>query len=182
MKNEAGNVPLELAKETVPPEQRHLPGNMEDLLREHGAMDNPPNWDRIEINRLSGQDPFTVFQKGTNAWNRFTLLDAILNYYETGFRYLAHGQGGLNGVFEYQVPGATPLPRQRENTMPFPDLSRVVIVRPSHDSTNETRITVNHLDSTNNVDCSKGRAVGIRRHGGDSATRPLFGRIPVVVK
>jgi hypothetical protein len=39
--------------------------------------------------------------------------------------------------------------------MPFPDLTRVTILRPSHNSTNETRIAVNLLNSTNGIDCSK---------------------------
>jgi hypothetical protein len=39
--------------------------------------------------------------------------------------------------------------------MPFPDLTHVTIVRPSRRSTNETRITVNLLNSTNGIDGSK---------------------------
>jgi hypothetical protein len=53
------------------------------------------------------------------------------------------------------TPEGLPLPKDRGDTMPFPDLRRVVIVRPSHDSTNQTRIAVNLLEATNNIDSSK---------------------------
>src|SRR5258707_5689333 len=39
--------------------------------------------------------------------------------------------------------------------MPLPDLTRVIIARPGHGSTNETRMAVNLLDSTDGIDCSK---------------------------
>jgi ankyrin repeat protein len=133
-----------------------------DLLRQHGALDNLPNWDRIEVTPASAHSPATVFRKGTNDWNRFTLLETILNYYVTGHEYrypgMPHGAMLPNGG---RQPDGTPFqgavwtPKQPANSMPFPDLTRVVIVRPSHASTNATRITVNLLNSTNGVDCSK---------------------------
>jgi ankyrin repeat protein len=126
------------------------------LLRQYGAVENPANWDRIEVNRLSGLDPFVVFRKGSNDWNHFTLLETILDYYETGFKYRSLGSPGMeSSIFDHQIPGGLPLPKPRENTMPFPDLTHVVIVRPSHDSTNLTRITVNFGDSPNVVETSK---------------------------
>jgi hypothetical protein len=89
----------------------------------------------------------------------------ILDYYLSGFSYRhpdsTHlpgrpgGMGAVQPVYENYFPGAVPVPRQRGNTMPFPDLARVVIVRPIPDSTNQTRIKANLLDSTNNVDISK---------------------------
>jgi hypothetical protein len=93
-------------------------------------MNNPPRWDRIEVNRLSALHPETVFRKGPNDWNHFTLLEAIINYYRPAPGYVPEG-------------------------ISFPDLARVLIVRPSHGSTNENRMTVNLLDRANGVDCSK---------------------------
>ncbi|HEY3856646.1 MAG TPA: ankyrin repeat domain-containing protein [Verrucomicrobiae bacterium] len=118
------------------------PAEIADLLRHYGAMDNPPQWDRITVNRLSGQEPHVVFYKGTNDWNHFTLLETILNYYVLGFQNETPGQHSLQ-------------PMYNGDAMQFPDLSRVVIVRPSHSSTNVTQITVNLLDKTNGIDTSK---------------------------
>lgn len=113
-----------------------------DLLRRHGALDNPPRWNVIEVNRLSGKGDRTVFQKGTNDWNHFTLLETILHY------YVGAVQNGprLRFIPHYSFPN---------DAMAFPDLTKVTIVRPSHNSTNETRITVNLLDGTNGIDCQK---------------------------
>jgi hypothetical protein len=131
----AGKTPLDLLKEKLThehtPDQRNLVNKLIDLLHQHGALDNLPDWDRIEVIGHPGQAPATVFRQGTNAWNRFTLLETILNYYVADF------------------------PAKRGNTIPFPDLTRVVIERPSRGSTNATRITVNLLNSSEGVDCSK---------------------------
>jgi ankyrin repeat protein len=122
-----------------------------ELLRQHGALENPPRWNVLEVNRLSGSDARDVYRKGTNDWNHFTLLETILNYYVAGDPVTPHVdfQNGIGrSVFR-------PSPMYQEHTMPFPDLSRIVIVRPSRDSTNEARINVNLLDNTNGIDCSK---------------------------
>jgi hypothetical protein len=159
-----GNTPLDLVKDNL----RHNMGaysqnvvdNVVDLLHQHGALDVLPDWYRIEVNRLSGRDPRTAFRQGTNGWNRFTLLEVILDYYLTGFAYsYSFPNSNLPGtVSTYKIPLtglSTHVPQYRGNTMPFPDLTRVVIIRPSHNSTNEAKITINLLDSTNNIDCSK---------------------------
>jgi hypothetical protein len=39
--------------------------------------------------------------------------------------------------------------------LPFPDFARITIVRPSRDSTNETRITVNLLNQAGAIDATK---------------------------
>jgi ankyrin repeat protein len=162
VRDDSGKTPLDLVKEKLlqyhTPEQKSLV----DLLHQHGALDNLPNWDRIEVTPSSAKFNSIVFRKGTNDWNRFTLLEAILNYFVTGFEYrFPYGNNGPmlpNGgrlPDGSPIPGTVPIPKQPANTMPFPDLTRVVIVRPSHGSTNATRITVNLLNATNGVDCSK---------------------------
>jgi ankyrin repeat protein len=162
IKNVSGSTALEVAKEelrqNVTGEQKTQLDDIVDLLHKHGALDILPNWDRIEVSGSSGQDPYTVFAHGTNVWNRFTLLESILDYYFTGFAYLHPVPGGGPPVgFNYSqpFPGSTTVPQPRGKTMPFPDLARVLIVRPSHNSTNEAKITVNLLDGTNNIDCAK---------------------------
>lgn len=143
-----GITPLDLIKEKLagnggPPEQKTLAGQLADLLRQHGALDSLPNWDRITISRPSANFTLPVFVKGTNDWNQFTLLETILNYYESSQSYSV--PQGNNTWASYPA----------NSMLPFPDLARVVIVRPSHGSTNELRLPVNLLNSTNGIDCSK---------------------------
>ena len=141
LQNNNGSTPLQWVKTNT---ARGL--EIAQLLRQHGALDNPPHWNLIEVNRLSGRNPKIVYSKGTNDWNHFTLMETILNYYVAG------------GHPQPQVPGFWPLgqwPIYQQNTMPFPDFAHIVIVRPSHHSTNESRINVNLIDSTNGIDCAK---------------------------
>jgi hypothetical protein len=56
--------------------------------------------------------------------------------------------GGSAVIF---IQGGRNLPEH----MSFPDLAHITIVRPQHDSTNETRIEVNLLNNTNGIDCAK---------------------------
>ncbi len=111
------------------------------LLRSHGALDRLPHWDRITVRRPATDFSMTVFQEGTNDWNRFTLLETILNFYELQ---------KMNSGPPYVMPGA-PL----VDTMPFLDLARVVIARHPRGATNETRLKINLLDGANGVDGSR---------------------------
>jgi ankyrin repeat protein len=142
--NNKGDTPLQIARQFT------KGAEIASLLRDHGALDNPPRWDRIEVNHLSAQFPQTIFTKRTNDWNHFTLLEMILNYYVDGT-----GIGIKWGPPTVQFS----VPQFRDLSMPFPDLTRVAVVRPNHGPANEpsgqTRTTVNLLDSTNAIDCSK---------------------------
>ncbi len=136
VRNNDGKTPLDVLKEK-------MAGQLADLLRQHGARDRLPNWDRIIISRPAANFALPIFAKGTNDWNQFTLLETILNYYESSQAYSVP-----QGNNTWTTGTASSM-------MPFPDLARVVIVRPSHDSTNEVRLVVNLLNSTNGIDCSK---------------------------
>ncbi len=151
--NKYGTTPLqECQRQNNPPGVKPADvAEIADLLRQHGALDNPPRWNVIEVNRLSGHDAKDVYSKSTNDWNHFTLLETILNYYVFGEPVLMHTE--LQNGFPRNVYG--PSPQYQERTMPFPDLSRILILRPGHDSTNEARINVNLFDNTNGIDCSK---------------------------
>jgi len=109
------------------------PASVAALLRQHGALDDLPNLDRIEVRGSETRFAKTVFVKGTNDWNQFTLLEAILNAYS--------GAGTL-------LP---PGPR-----LLFPDLHRVVVVRPSRTPGQPPeRRVVDLLSPTGDVDCAK---------------------------
>jgi ankyrin repeat protein len=103
-----------------------------DLLRQHGALDNLPDWDRIQFSRPANQYAATVFEKNTNDWNHFTLLEFIYWIYPNGnYTSLDHSWSS------------------------FPDLAHLVIVRPSPNGAPAKRIAVNLLNGTNGVDCSR---------------------------
>jgi ankyrin repeat protein len=122
------------------------------LLHQYGALDKLPDWNSITVARSSSKFSSVVFKKDTNDWNQFTLLESILNSYEVPL--LARDNGNYPGKPPQSPPG-TLVGYYPTSTMPFPDLAHVTVVRPSHDSTNEMRLTVNLLDGTNGIDCSK---------------------------
>ncbi len=124
-------------------EQIAFAEELADLLRQHGALDVLPDWNSIKISRPDANSSTTVLQIGTNDWNQFTLLETIFDYYES--EALSSSGTSIDRWTEYPItPG-----------IPFPDLSRVTIIRPSHESTNVMRIKVNLLNDTNGIECSK---------------------------
>jgi ankyrin repeat protein len=98
------------------------------LLHQHGALDHLPEWNHITVSRPGANYSEPVFYDESNHWNHFTLLEAI---YKAGHF------------------GTTLA------TLPFPDLSHLVISRPAVDGTVAKRISVNLLDATNNIDFAR---------------------------
>ena len=144
VRNDEGRTPLDVVKEAL---QSSWGGRFDNLtirkaqveklialLHQRGALDNLPNWDRITVSRPSDKYSAAVFWKGTNDWNRFTLFEALLNFYSPP----SH-RGGLN----YAI------------LLPYPDLRRVTILRHKPNTTNEARIKVDLLNSTNGIDCAR---------------------------
>jgi ankyrin repeat protein len=129
--------------ETAEAKPTQAAGELADLLRQHGALDKLPDWDGITVSRPAANFSFPIFRQGTNDWNQFTLLEAIANMFFSSQNYSF--PAGNN------VWSGAPL----NSMLPFPDLAHVVIVRRSHGSTNETRQTVNLLNSTNGIDLAK---------------------------
>ena len=108
------------------------------LLRDHGAIEDFPRLTRIAINRLF-ETPQTVFQKDTNNWNHFNLMEVI-----------EHCSWGR---IPAAVPGGAQLP---PHGPAYPDFSRLIIHRLDRASTNsEKQIVVNLLNATNEFDCAK---------------------------
>jgi ankyrin repeat protein len=116
----------------VSAEQKAQAEKLIALLHQYGALDNLPDWDRISISRPGVITSAPVFQKNTNDWNQFTLLELLLRVYPN--------------------PGAHLFP---EALTRYPDLGGIVIERPSADGTGLNRIPVNLLDGTNGIDCSR---------------------------
>lgn len=137
MRNDGGKTPLDIVKQraqetgwTFPFDSQTAQKTRCDkliaLLRQRGALDDLPDWNSVKISRPSADFSDIIFLKGTNDWNRYTLLELIRRAYSG--------------------------PRYRP---PFPDLSRVAIVRPNTAGTESRRININLLNATNGVDCSK---------------------------
>ncbi|MGA3265225.1 MAG: ankyrin repeat domain-containing protein [Verrucomicrobiota bacterium] len=148
VRNNDGKTPLDELKRLsadnyTSSEGRTVAIQLADLLRQHGALDVLPDWDRITVSRQGSDYSATVFQRDTDGWNYFTLLETILNYYESwsGSPSMWMENGGI--------------PYPSNPGIPFPDLSKVAILHPNHDSTNITRTTVNLLNGANGIDCAK---------------------------
>ncbi|HZM04774.1 MAG TPA: ankyrin repeat domain-containing protein [Candidatus Saccharimonadales bacterium] len=144
-----GKTPLDLLKEKLPdpssgfsvPDREILVRKEIDLLRKYGVLENPPDWRRIVVSRPSSKYSKAVFQKGTNDWNHFSLLELIYDAatwpHERG--YPRRIPGFDNGI----------------SPLEFADLAHLVIVRPGASGNPPKRIEVNLFDSTNGVDFSK---------------------------
>ena len=162
VRNEGGQTPLDLLKQTVAantsensmlspgqrlsPEQLKLAGELCDLLRQHGALDKLPDWDRITLSRPSANFSQMIFETSTNDGNQFTLLEAILNF------YLPQMQWPPPRMISFDDPPKPIPPTQGySGNLAFPDLAQVTIVRHHPGTTNETRIKINLLNSTNGI-------------------------------
>ncbi len=135
------NIPIHTLRQPVGstnPEKTE-PVDMAALLRQHGALDDLPKLDRIEVRRPETGFSKTILLKGTNDWNRFTLLDALAGQYFST----------MTSVSNRIVYGSGVEP-------PFPDLHRVVVIRPNVKAGQAAkRITVDLLLPTGAVDCTK---------------------------
>ena len=158
LRNNNGKTPLDLLKDKMaqnsPPgapnnnirELKAIAGELADLLRQHGALDNLPDWDRIEVSRPSANYSETVFQKGTNDWNRFTVLELIAQQY--GFITSERsGPSSAFGVINNQNWIHFPLS--------FPDFKHVVIHRPAPDGRKWTSMPVDIEAMLESGDCSR---------------------------
>jgi len=113
------------------PEPRAQAGEIAELLRAHGAIEEVPKLDRVEIRRPSAHYSEVVFTKGTNNYNRFTLLELIAVHY--GFVAV-----GAEGPRVFEESSWT-----RQESLAFPDLDKVMIRRPTADGLGRTATLVN---------------------------------------
>jgi hypothetical protein len=169
-----GQTPLDVAKEKssanpygVAPGTGRVPGlsriptrsspqqpavsELADLLRTHGALDDLPKMDCIQVSRPSAKFSQTIFQKGTNHWNHFTLLELIAVEY-----------GALSSAIGYPSrvefrKSDSMLMRNMFNDsgLPFPDFAHVVIRRPAANGKDWREIKINFTDVAEAGDCSK---------------------------
>jgi ankyrin repeat protein len=154
LRNNEGRTPLDLTKG-----QRDSLPALANLLRQHGALDNLPNWDRITVSRPSANFSASFFWKGTNDWNQFTLLEVLARQYEL----LQHSTRGT-----WNTRQSTSRDFWDKNPCRFPDLQRVLIHRPSPDGRRWTILTVDVAKLLQTGDCSMDQPL----HWGDVVEIP----------
>jgi len=163
-RNNNGQTPLGLIKGIIaqtaywpsapnnPSEQKAFARELADLLRQHGALDNLPNWDRITVSRPSANYSTTIFYRGTNDWNRFTLFDLVGVQYDL----LTASTVGKppNGASRTRVAPYGSNASEVQNSLAFPDFSRIVIHRPSAGGTNWSNLKIDLARALNSCDCA----------------------------
>jgi ankyrin repeat protein len=77
------------------PEEQVTINNLASLLRQHGALDNLPDWNHITASRPSANFSRAVFTRETNDWNKFTLLELVA--VECQFLAVTPADGGNGG-------------------------------------------------------------------------------------
>jgi ankyrin repeat protein len=140
-RNSNGQTPLDLLKQfhNASPEKSKLAGELADLLRQNGALDELPDFTRIRITRQGLAQALEVFRKGERLTNHFTLLETVMRFYSLPQVYFS-GQGNSEAW----------------RGLPFPDFGRVIIRRPSQKiGGKEQEIKVSLLNSSNVVDCAQ---------------------------
>ena len=119
------------------PDTNSLPGRLAELLREHGALDDLPDFSRICVTRKGLYGPISVATRDTNGVNRFSVLELIAEYYRR------------------PMPGR-PFSGNTGAELPFPDPAGIRIIRPSRDlSGKKQEIPLSLMNSANTFDCAK---------------------------
>lgn len=117
------------------------------LLRKHGARDDLPKLDRIEVWRPSANYSAIAFPISTNGWNEFSLLELMALHY--GFISTER-----NAVWEVNQ-STVPIAFWQKAVCQFPDLSRVVIRRPAAAGAPRTEMMANVAELLDAGDCAR---------------------------
>jgi ankyrin repeat protein len=160
VQNDAGYTPLDLAKSAlrgtisagmwkdglggigVDPEREKI---IADRLMQAGGLANLPKRNRIEVRRGAKSDGGIAFTKGSQDWNRYSLLEIIAGEY----RLLAQN---LSGDWREDENTRSKL---WETDLRFPDFKNVIIYRRTDASAKQTPIKVNVADILASGDCSR---------------------------
>jgi hypothetical protein len=159
LRNTAGQTPLNLLGVPATP-KTDVQRAMVDLLRDHGGLDEltelPPDSQIIRVWRrgqLTGQ---TVFQKGTNWPNQFTLMEAFLDVFDS--------PNQVHAVPYALPPNVSPEFQDRLRRMinnrrvpdgfEFPDLTRITVHRLGPNQTYQ-KVALDLSKGPEDVDCSK---------------------------
>jgi len=148
--SDSGQTPLmEVLRNTskAAPQTRGTLEAIAAALRQRGALEDVPQLDRIEIRRSSAKYSQTIFRKGTNDWNQFTLFDLIAVHY--GFASASSASTVTSPLWlQLQKPSHT-LP----GSLAFPDLANVTILRVGPDGRSRAAKNANLISRLNGKPC-----------------------------
>jgi len=113
------------------------------LLRQHGALSDLPQLDRIELRRPSINYSSTPVSKGTNDYNRFSLLELLAVHY--GFVSATREPNRAFNWSHFYLQGS----------LAFPNLETVLIRRPTPDGRARKEIKVDLEAILRSGDCSR---------------------------
>jgi cytohesin len=151
VRGDDGKTPLDyikgrLAQSNIASGDKASLSEIAGLLRQHGALDDLPDWYRITVSRPSVKFSRTAFPKGTNDWNRFTLLELVA----VQCQFLAADSKDFGENDDAQV-----FFQPRNQPLPFPDLTHLRIRRPAADLKSWKEQTVDLGSGLKSGDCTK---------------------------
>jgi hypothetical protein len=120
-------------------------GEISSTLKAHGALEDLPHLDRIEVSRPGKGYSVPIFFKGTNGWNQFTALEALAVEYEL-LSSIPEGEVGSTSTQKIWAEG---------RKLGFPDLAGLRIRRPEADlkTWHERKVDLSAVVASG--DCSK---------------------------
>jgi hypothetical protein len=139
--------------------QETKPTEITTLLREHGAVDDLPDFNSIGVSRASSGYLAAVFSLGTNQWNRFTLGELIAKELKLLSTDRAESWKQTQGFRPNRWSGSS---------IRFPDFSRITIHRPEADGKRRTQIPVNFTPGTD----ANGKRIDVELQPGDLVEIP----------
>ena len=148
VRNDDGKTPLDYIKarlESPAPGTKASLSEIADLLRQHGALDNLPHWDRITVSRPSANYSETVFRKGTNDWNQISLFDVLGVQYELINNSQSEPQRGNSVFYSYDAGN---------NSLSFPDLANIIIRRATADGNGWENRKIDLTSALNSGNCA----------------------------
>jgi len=129
VRNDDSQTPLDVLKawgdQHLSVEQASIVAADVKLLRDHGAVDNPPDLNRIILFNPQNHVTRTIFTRNKIDWNHYTLAEVLFYAQQTG------------------------------RAFNFPDLSQITINRTVDGGSSVKRIHVDLLNATNGVDVDR---------------------------
>lgn len=142
-----GKTPLNYVPRPAPAEEASNWAKIDQLLRQHGAVEDLPDFSAIRVTRTGVPQSWVVLQADTNRLNRFTLMELILNYYHPLTQ---------QDMFEQDLRRSGNRTSAGNFPLAFPDFSRVKILRPVPDKPGERKETIlSLLTGADKFDCAK---------------------------
>jgi len=115
------------------------------LLQAHGAVENLPRLDAIEVRRSEANFSKVIFTRGTNGWDQFTLFDLIGVQYQL----MSSSSGGESRSTHRQSAMYAP-----DIGLDFPDFAHIRVRHPKPDFKEWDERTIDIDSALTGGDCS----------------------------